>query len=93
MGLYRYRLLLENSDFLEIFERFVVENRRITVTKYSFQWQSSNGALKKRWDNAPHHPEIETYPSHVHVANDDVVLPHPPVTITDILELINNDSA
>jgi hypothetical protein len=34
--------------------------------KYSFHWQSRDGELIIRWDNAPHHPELDTFPDHKH---------------------------
>ncbi len=30
--------------------------------KYSYHWQSEKGEFKGRWDNAPHWPEINSYP-------------------------------
>ena len=35
--------------------------------KYSVHWQSGTGVLLARWDNAPHHPDLLTYPDHKHV--------------------------
>jgi hypothetical protein len=72
-GLFRYRLDLQDGSLLEIFERFHVEAGNVTVTKYSYHWQSSDGALLKRWDNAPHHPEIATHPHHVHLRSGEVL--------------------
>ncbi len=39
-----------------------------TDRKYSFHWQSGDGTLRVRWDNAPHHPALSTHPDHKHVA-------------------------
>ena len=36
-------------------------------SKYSYHWQTADGQLPIRWDNAPHHPEIATYPDHKHL--------------------------
>ena len=33
-------------------------------SKYSYHWQTQTGALLLRWDNAPHHPEMPTFPHH-----------------------------
>ncbi|MDV3103382.1 toxin-antitoxin system TumE family protein [Thermococcus waiotapuensis] len=35
---------------------------------YSFQWQK-DGRLTIRWDNAPHHRDVETFPHHKHVGS------------------------
>ena len=88
IGLYRYRLSLADGGLLEMFERFEVVSEEVKVTKYSFQWQDADGKLRRRWDSAPHHPEVVTYPHHVHEGSDDVVLPHDSVTATDVLKII-----
>lgn len=33
---------------------------------YSFHWQTADGAMIRRWDDAPHYPQLETHPHHVH---------------------------
>ena len=33
---------------------------------YSYHWQDENGSLRMRWDNAPHHSHLSTYPYHKH---------------------------
>jgi hypothetical protein len=34
---------------------------------YSFHWQDSLGAFLLRWDNAPHHKNLKTFPLPPHV--------------------------
>jgi len=36
----------------------------VSDEKYSFHWQSDDEVI--RFDNAPHHHEIETFPDHLH---------------------------
>ena len=36
---------------------------------YSYHWQDQNGSLRTRWDNAPHHRELCTFPNHKHSPN------------------------
>ena len=33
---------------------------------YSYHLQDRGGKLVARWDNSPHHKNIETYPHHIH---------------------------
>jgi len=33
---------------------------------YSYHWLNAEKNVILRWDNAPHHREIETFPHHVH---------------------------
>jgi len=88
IGFYRYRIIFEDGFLLEMFERFDVINFEINILKYSFHWQNSDSILLKRWDNAAHHPEISSYPHHIHEGSEDNVLPYMPVTATDILNTI-----
>lgn len=88
MGLFRYRLTLRGGGLLEMFECFQVVEERLQVTKYRFHWQDADGQLRKRWDNAAHHPEIPTYPHHVHDGAEANVLPHGPFGTEDVLAII-----
>lgn len=87
-GMFRYRLVFFNEDLLDIFERFVIMNGQATVLRYSYHWQRATQEFVKRWDNAPHYPNLTTDPHHLHDGNEDHVLAHPPVKITDVLTII-----
>lgn len=39
---------------------------------YKFHYQQADGKLVFRYDNAPHHPHLSTFPSHEHIG-DSVV--------------------
>ncbi len=88
-GLWRYRLTLQDKSFVEMFEFFEIQSDRVKVIKYIFHWQKDNGQLIKRWDNAAHHPEIETYPHHLHDGAEDVVFAYQPVSFEKILQIIS----
>jgi len=36
---------------------------------YRFHFMDENNQLVKRWDNSPHHDDVETFPDHVHTGN------------------------
>lgn len=42
------------------------EYRDEQVRNYAFHWQDADKTLRVRWDNAPHHSHIATYPHHKH---------------------------
>ena len=88
-GLWRYRLILQDKSFVEMFEFFEIQSDRVKVIKYSFHWQKDNGQLIKRWDNAAHHTEIETYPHHLHDGAEDVVFAYQPVSFEEILQIVS----
>jgi hypothetical protein len=85
VGLLRYRLTLRGGGLLEMFERFQVTGGELQVTKYSFHWQSAEGELRRRWDNAAHHPEVPTHPHHVHDGADSNVVAHDPIGAEEVL--------
>jgi len=37
---------------------------------YSYYWLRADNSLIMGWDNAPHHPEISTFPHHKHVGKE-----------------------
>ena len=92
MGLFLYRLTLRSGGLLEMFERFRIVGERLQVAKYSFQWQDAGSQLYKRWDNAAHHPEVPTYPHHVHDGAEVNVLPHGPIGAEEVLAMIAEEA-
>ena len=72
-ALFRYRIKLIDESLIEITERILEERGGLTTTKYRCHWQTGSGKLIKRWDNAPHHPEIETFPHHLHNGSEENV--------------------
>lgn len=90
MGLFRYRLTLHNGDLLEMFAHFRIVEEEVQVTKYSFHWQDANGQLRKRWDNATHHPGLSTYPYHIHDGSEQNVLPHEQISAEEVLAIISS---
>ena len=55
------KVVLKNESVL-----FITESKRNNRFNYSYHWQAIDGSLIRRWDNAPHHPNIETFPHHCH---------------------------
>jgi Family of unknown function (DUF6516) len=76
IAIYRYRIYLSDGSLLELTERLVEERGNLSRSKYRFHWQTREGLLKKRWDNAKHHSEIDTFPHHLHDGDEDNVVPH-----------------
>jgi hypothetical protein len=60
----KIKAVLKDGSELYIREYVDVEERN-----YSYHWQDKEGKLIIRWDNAPHHKNIRTYPHHKHVNN------------------------
>ena len=78
---YFLKVKAELVDGSELYIReFVSEDEY----NYSFQWQK-DGNLITRWDNAPHHKDIETFPHHKHVGSKDNVQPSGEISLEDVL--------
>ena len=77
------RVLLIDGSELFVSEYFTVLKDRIKRDKYSYHLQK-RGELLIRWDNAPHHRELSTFPDHVH--RKDGVHESKEMTVEDILE-------
>ena len=58
-----------------------------TIDKYRFQYMSGLEKIVFRYDNAPHHPEIESFPHHKHLSGK--VSPSLMPSIADILNEIS----
>ena len=47
--------------------------------------------LKKRWDNAEHFPSLSGFPDHVHVGNEENVVPSKPIRILELIDIIKQE--
>lgn len=86
---YQFRLLLIDGSRLDASARAEEIASNLSVTKYRFHWQDSNGDLIARWDNAPHHRRLSTFPDHIHDGGEANIQPHAPVSIADVLAEID----
>ena len=89
-ALFRYRIKLIDESLIEITERILEERGGLTTTKYRYHWQTGSGKLIKRWDNAPHHPEIATFPDHLHDGSEENVKSFRKMNALEILTDIIN---
>ncbi|MEW6274375.1 MAG: DUF6516 family protein [Bacillota bacterium] len=73
-GYLRVRVSLIKNTLLEISIYCQSKRSAVELVDYRFHWQDHDGRLIKRWDNARHHPQLSSYPDHVHVGHDANVL-------------------
>lgn len=71
-GKLRMKASLQNSDTCELFIYVCEIKTDIRLLKYSFHWQDQHTHLVKRWDNAPHYPNLPNAPHHIHNADGSV---------------------
>jgi hypothetical protein len=55
-------------QFLELIDR---KDNEIIRPKYRFHFMDSADKMIFRYDNAPHHPEVPTYPHHKHIRDEE----------------------
>ncbi len=80
----KLKVILRDGSLLYIREYVDIEERN-----YSYHWQTADGRLIIRWDNAPHHKNIQTYPHHKHIGNS--VVESFEITCEKILEFIEKE--
>ena len=88
IGYFRVRCTLIDGSELQLIERFRDAANAPVVEKYSFHWQRSDGTPICRWDNAPHHREVATFPHHLHEGETGVVRVHAPIDAFGVLREI-----
>ncbi|MBU3967699.1 MAG: hypothetical protein KKG76_10050 [Euryarchaeota archaeon] len=84
-GFIRFVVELIDDSELHVFEYVDSNLHRID---YSYHLQNKEKILIIRWDNASHHPEIKTFPHHVH--EGDEIKPSDVPTFVEILKKIGN---
>ncbi len=71
-GKLRIEAVTINGGQAEFFIYVAESEGGIQTRKYSFHWQDVQGQLIRRWDNAPHYPDLPDAPHHVHEADGTV---------------------
>ena len=64
---------------------------QINRKKYRYHWQAENGETRYRWDNAPHHPSLATFPDHIHVGAEEQVRESNPVDLWRVISEIEKE--
>jgi hypothetical protein len=83
-GNLRIRLRFSDQSLLEISEAILLVGEEPLWLSYRYHYQSPRTGIVFRYDNAPHHPEISSYPDHKHTEHNVVASPHP--SIEKVLE-------
>lgn len=63
-------------------------DKRNNLHRYRFHWTDAKNKMIKRWDNAPHHEEISSFPHHVHVGGKTKAKASNEVTLENIIRTI-----
>jgi len=58
-----------DGSLLDFDEALLLRSNQIVKLRYAYHYQDESGRLIFRYDNAPHYPNIHTYPHHKHVGS------------------------
>ena len=88
-GYWRGTIVFSDRSWLEFSEYFqIITGETVQIITYRFHWAKENGDCIKRWDNAPHHPELAGYPHHVHLGTAASLSTSRPRSLSDVLDEI-----
>lgn len=90
-GYLRARAILVDKSLLEISIYCQHANETICLAGYRFHWQDKEKNLIKRWDNAKHHPELATFPGHVHLGNTSTVEASEAIDLSCVLKILESE--
>jgi hypothetical protein len=67
LGAIEGRLRFHDHSLLKFTETVIERGIILVKTDYAYHYQRADGTLVFRYDNAPHHPEVSTFPDHIHI--------------------------
>ncbi len=68
-GIIEGRLKFHDGSLLDFDEAIFLRNEQLVKLRYVYHYQSESGEIIFRYDNAPHYPNIFTYPHHKHIGS------------------------
>lgn len=80
----RIRLRFQGGCLLEINEAVIVENGTLKTLGYRYHLQGAGNELVFRYDNAPHFPDLPSFPHHKHLLDAVVAASKP--DLLDVLQ-------
>ncbi len=85
----KLRLLMTDGSFLDAWLS--------ADGDYSYHWErrGQSGEIY-RWDNAPHHPQVSTFPDHFHKGDERTVIksdlsPTPELALREVLAFVKQE--
>ena len=83
-GYIRGEIKLIDSSVL-YFREFVDLSKEKFKDDYSYQYQKEDDSLVFRYDNAPHYPEIKSFPHHRHQSSEENIVECPEPDLESVL--------
>jgi len=89
LGIIHGMISFIDGSTLHFMELAHIRGEEINRLKYRFHWIDANAEMTFRYDNAPHHPEVGTYPHHKHRRGEEKPEESKEVGLIEILAEIN----
>jgi hypothetical protein len=83
-GLIRCRVFFWDDSYLDIYEVVSTELGYPIRVHYAYTYLRK-GQRVFRYDNAPHHPEVDTHPHHKHIGPTDILASSTQLTLGQVL--------
>ncbi len=80
-------VLFTDASSLELSLFIQKTGRTLSVDKYRFHYMDRQNRMIFRYDNAPHHPDLTSFPHHKHISNRTIAASFK--ELPDILEEIS----
>ena len=90
-GYLRARAVITDESLLEISMYWQSAENGVRLIGYRFHWQNEKSKLVRRWDNAKHHPEIKTFPFHMHIGKDENIKESVRMDLWKILRILESE--
>ena len=89
-GYIEAKVIFQDGSILALFEFLRLLEDAVVREKYRYHYMSQGNKMIFRYDNAPHHKEISTFPDHKHIEEETVksLPPQLKVVLTEIEFLI-----
>jgi len=87
-GFFRAKAVITDGSLLEISMYWQLTEDDVRLVAYRFHWQDEKSKLIKRWDNAKHHPEINTFPFHMHAGEEKKVKESRAMELFDVIRML-----
>lgn len=75
----RIRIRFTKGYLLELNETVTVDADKLVALDYRYHCQNGQNILLFRYDNAPHFPDLATFPHHKHLPNGTVACVKPSI--------------
>ncbi|HIH96886.1 MAG TPA: hypothetical protein HA348_05345 [Thermoplasmata archaeon] len=88
VGIIHGTIGMVDGSTLQFMELININGDEVTRPKYRFHFIDSADGMVFRYDNAPHHPEVASYPHHKHIRNEDEPKQSKEIGLRDVLSEI-----